>query len=81
MSTEFLLCVRTVLGARDITLDKGVIVLLRGKTLSKLEYFSTIGPFYELGVMGECPSYYHIDGKDVILASGCAVLEVDNNYN
>ena len=69
-----------LIGAKDIIINKGLIVVLKGKTLRKLTYAFSLGPYYELGDMGECPSYYHIDGKDVILASGCRVAEVNNNY-
>lgn len=68
------------LGGKDILLNKGVIIVLGGNTLDKLEYEFYIGPFTELGDMGECPSYFRIGGKDVILASGCHVHERDNDF-
>lgn len=67
-------------GGKDRVADKGVIVVLRGENPDKLEYAFTLGPYYELGDMGECPSYYRIDGKDVIIVSGCNVPERGNDF-
>lgn len=67
-------------GGRDLTSNSGVIVVLRGSTLEKFEYAFTLGPYYELGDMGECPSYFKIDGKDVIIVSGCNVPARGNDF-
>lgn len=67
-------------GAKDAESKKGMIVVLCGNSLDKLEFDFTIGPFHELGDMGECPSYCRVGDKDVIVASGCHVAEKDNNY-
>ena len=67
-------------GGKDEILKKGVIVVLRGKLPDKFEYAFTIGPFFELGDMGECPSYMRIDDKDVIIVSGCNVPECGNSF-
>lgn len=67
-------------GGKDIELNQGVIVVLKGKMLEQLQYAFTIGPFYELGDMGECPSYHRVDGKDVLLVSGCHVQNRDNDF-
>ena len=67
-------------GGKDKILNKGVIVVLRGKTLNKLEYAFHLGPYYELGDMGECPSYFRVGDKDVILVSGCNVPARDNDF-
>lgn len=68
------------IGGKDKTLNKGVIVVLGGETLENLTYKFCLGPYYELGDMGECPSYFRIDGKDVIVASGCHVSERGNDF-
>ena len=68
------------LGGKDINLNKGLIIVLRGKKIEELSYFSSIGPLYELGDMGECPSYHKVGDKDVLLVSGCRVKERDNNF-
>lgn len=67
-------------GGKDVNLNAGLIVVLGGETPEKLSYLFTIGPFYELGDMGECPSYCRVDGKDVILASGCNVPLRGNDF-
>ena len=67
-------------GGKDVVLDKGVIIVLRGKTPDRLYYAFTIGPFYELGEMGECPSYFRVGEKDVIVVSGCSVPERGNDF-
>lgn len=67
-------------GGKDRNLNKGVIIILGGNSLDDLEYKFTIGPFDELGDMGECPSWRKVDGKDVILVSGCRVPESGNSY-
>ena len=67
-------------GGKDEVLNKGVIIVLRGKTPDRLYYAFTIGPFYELGEMGECPSYFRIGGNDVIIVSGCNVPEKGNDF-
>ena len=67
-------------GGKDEVLDKGVIIVLRGKTPEKLEYAFILGPYYELGVMGECPSYFKVGDKDVIIVSGCNVPERGNDF-
>ncbi len=69
-----------LVGGKDVILNKGVIIVLKGKTLDKLEYHFTIGPLYELGEMGECPSYTQIGDKDVLIVSGVNVLEKNNNF-
>ena len=68
------------LGGKDVRLNKGVIVVLSGKTLDRLHYAFCLGPYYQLGEMCECPCYFRVDGKDVILASGCNVQERDNDF-
>ena len=67
-------------GGKLVKENKGIIVVLGGSGLEKLEYKFTIGPFYELGDMGECPCYRKIDGKDVIIVSGCNVPRRGNDF-
>lgn len=67
-------------GGRDNVLNKGVIVVLGGDTPEKLTYRFYLGPYFELGDMGECPSYHKVDGKDVIVVSGCHVHERGNDF-
>ena len=67
-------------GGRDDETDKGVVVVLCGQSLEKLEYAFTIGPFDALGDMAECPCYAKVDGKDVLVVSGCHVEEKGNDY-
>lgn len=67
-------------GGKLVKENKGIIVVLGGSGLEKLEYKFTIGPFYELGDMGECPCYRKIDGKDIIIASGCNVPRRGNDF-
>ena len=67
-------------GGKDEVLNKGLIVVLKGKTPERLHYAFTIGPFYELGEMGECPSYFKVGDKDVIVVSGCNVPERGNDF-
>ncbi len=68
------------LGGKDVALDKGLIIVLSGDSPEKLSYAFTIGPFYELGDMGECPCYFRVDGKDVIIVSGCNVPARGNDF-
>lgn len=67
-------------GGKEEKLNKGVIIVLKGKTPDRLYYAFTIGPFYELGEMGECPSYFKVGEKDVIIVSGCVVPERGNDF-
>lgn len=67
-------------GGRDEVLKKGVIIVLRGQTPDKLEYAFKLGPYYELGDMGECPSYFRVGNKDVIIVSGCNVPARGNDF-
>ncbi|MDE6373975.1 MAG: hypothetical protein K2L72_05690, partial [Clostridia bacterium] len=67
-------------GGKDKKLNKGVIIVLGGDTLENLAYEFYLGPYYELGDMGECPSYFKIGGKDVLVASGCHVPERGNDF-
>lgn len=67
-------------GGKDKALEKGVIIVLSGRNPDKLEYAFTLGPYYELGDMGECPSYFRAGDKDVIVVSGCNVPERDNDF-
>ncbi len=69
-----------LVGGKDKETDKGVIVVLSGNSLEKLSYDFTIGPFDALGDMAECPCYCKVDGKDVIIVSGCHVAEQGNDY-
>lgn len=66
-------------GKKDAT-NEGVIIVLKGKRLDCLTYFFTIGPFYELGDMGECPSYVHLPDYDLLIASGCHVKRRNNDF-
>lgn len=68
------------IGGKDISSDKGVIVVLKGSSLDCLKYDFTIGPIYELGDMAECPSFCRVGDKDVIVVSGCHVAEKDDCY-
>lgn len=67
-------------GGKDKTLNQGVIIVLSGLDLSHLTYSFSIGPFYELGDMAECPSYFRMNDKDVLLVSGCHVQTRDNDF-
>ena len=67
-------------GGKDEELNKGLIIVLRGKTPDRLYYAFNIGPFYELGDMGECPSCFRVGEKDVIVVSGCNVPERGNDF-
>ena len=67
-------------GGKDNELNKGIIIVLKSKSLDHFEYAFTIGPFYELGDMAECPSYFRIDDKDVLLVSGCNTYRRDNDF-
>ena len=60
--------------------NEGVIVVLKSLTLDNFKFDFIIGPFYELGDMGECPSYFEVDGIDVIVVSGCGVKQKENNF-
>ena len=68
------------LGGKDESANQGIIVVLKGKTLDHFEYAFTIGPFYELGDMGECPSYFKVDNKDVIVVCGSNTVRRDNDF-
>lgn len=67
-------------GGKDIETRKGIVVVLSGNSLEKLSYDFTIGPFDALGDMAECPCYCKVDGKDVLIVSGCHVPEQGNDY-
>lgn len=60
--------------------DEGIIVVLKSMKLDDFKFDFIIGPYYELGNMGECPAYHNVDGMDIIVASGCAVKQKGNNY-
>ena len=68
------------MGAKNETTNEGIIVVLESDKLFNFKYSFTIGPVYELGDMGECPSYHKVNGYDVLVASGCHVKEKDNSY-
>lgn len=68
------------LGGRDMKLDQGLIVVLKAKDLDHYEYDFTIGPFKELGFMGECPCFRRVGNKDVLIASGCSPYRDGNNF-
>jgi|GEM_PF-1071503 len=67
-------------GGKDLNENKGVIIVLKSKSLDHFEYAFHLGPYYELGDMAECPSYQKVDNKDVILVSGCNVYRRDNDF-
>lgn len=67
-------------GGKDAETDKGVVIVLSGLSLENLEYAFSIGPFDEFGDMAECPCYCKVDGKDVLIVSGCHVEERGNDY-
>lgn len=67
-------------GGKEIASNRGVIIVLCGKSPEKLKYKFYLGPYYELGDMGECPSYFKINGKDVLVVSGCHVHSRNNDF-
>ena len=67
-------------GGKDEELNQGVIVVLSGDTLDELDYAFSIGPFYELGEMCECPCYTRMDGKDLIVTSAYNTPRRDNDF-
>ena len=67
-------------GARNEETNEGLIVVLESDKLQDFKYSFTIGPIYEFGDMGECPSYHKVSGYDVLVASGCHVKEKGNSY-
>ena len=67
-------------GGKDVTTDKGVIVVLKGSSLDRLEYDFTIGSIHAFGDMAECPCYCRVGDKDVIIASGSNVAERDGCF-
>lgn len=67
-------------GAKNEKTNQGMIVVLESETLNNFKYSFSIGPLYELGDMGECPSYHKVDGYDVLVASGCHVAELGNSF-
>ncbi|MBQ3253602.1 MAG: GH32 C-terminal domain-containing protein [Acholeplasmatales bacterium] len=60
--------------------DEGVLLVLKSDHLGDFKYDFMIGPLYEFGNMCECPTYYNVDGIDIVLASGCVVQRRDNNF-
>ena len=67
-------------GGKDIRTNSGVIIVLKGESLDRFEYDFHIGPYYEFGDMGECPSYRRIGDKDVLLLCGCDVKRKGNDF-
>lgn len=67
-------------GGKDVALNAGVIVVLGGYSPENLKYEFYLGPYYELGDMGECPSYFKVGPKDVLVCSGCHVRERGNDF-
>ena len=67
-------------GGKNLVRNQGVIRVLKGENLDHFEYDFTIGPFYELGDMAECPSYRHIGDKDVLLVCGSNTPRRDNDF-
>ena len=67
-------------GGKDIEKNAGVVIVLKSKSLDSFEYAFTIGPYYEFGDMAECPSYFHIDGKDILMVSGCNTYRKGNDF-
>ena len=67
-------------GGKDMRYNKGVIIVLKGKSLEAFEFAFILGPYYELGDMAECPSYRRIDGKDVLLVCGSNTPRRDNDF-
>ena len=68
------------IGGKSIVTNEGVILVLKSNSLKHFTYDFSIGPFYELGDMGECPSYHRVGDRDVILVSGCSVKEKNNSF-
>lgn len=68
------------IGGKDEVINQGVVIVLKGKTLDHFEYAFSIGPLYELGDMGECPSYFRIGDKDVVIACGSNTVKKGNDF-
>lgn len=67
-------------GGKDIERNLGVIVILKSTDLKTFEYHFYIDHIYEMGDMGECPSYLKIGEYDILIFSGCNVKEKNNCY-
>ena len=67
-------------GGKDLNTNKGVIIVLKSKNLHRFEYAFLLGPYYELGDMAECPCYFKVDNKDVIIVSGSNTVRRDNDF-
>ena len=68
------------IGGKDLNTNKGVIIVLKSKNLHRFEYAFLLGPYYELGDMAECPCYFKVDDKDVLLVSGSNTVRRDNDF-
>lgn len=73
-------CYYLLVGGKDIETDLGTIVILKSNDLETFEYHFHIENIYELGDMGECPSYLKIGEYDILIFSGCNVKETGNCY-
>ena len=67
-------------GGKDIKKNLGVIIILKSDDLETFEYHFHIENIYEMGDMGECPSYLKIGEYDILILSGCNVAEKNNCY-
>ncbi len=60
--------------------NEGVIIIFKSDDFAHFEYDFIIDSIPELGDMGECPDYFRLESKDVLLVSSCNLKENKNNY-
>lgn len=69
----------TLVGSRDRE-ERGQFLVYKSKNLEDFEYHGTIGPNRYFGSMAECPDYFRLDDKDVLLFSVIGLQEEENRF-
>lgn len=70
-----------IVGSKDLLTNQGQLLIFKSSDLKKFEYWFKIGPFPFFGDMAECPNFFRIDGKDVILLSACHLAKKNKRFN
>lgn len=69
-----------LVGAKNTIQNKGMIVILKGISLDKLEYHFAIELIDEFGEMCECPSFFRSNENDCLIWSSIKVKQKGNDY-
>lgn len=70
-----------IVASQDLSTGLGQFLVYRSVNLESFEYFCKIGPSPMFGTMAECPNFFALDGKDVLIYSAVGMPKLGRRFN